>query len=107
MARSANAAAARLSDGLAARRDVTLVYPTEANMVFARLPRRLHRRLQEAGARYYLDTPDGAPGTGPDDAPIDARFVCDWATDAERVDAFLAALGPEAAPTAGYSQSCR
>jgi threonine aldolase len=32
---------------------------------------------------------------GPDDAPVSARFVCNWATTEAEVDAFLAALAEQ------------
>lgn len=93
MAEAANAAAARLAAGLAAHPQVALDHPVEANIVFARFPRWLHRRLHAAGATYYLsDMPEPDLDTGPDDAELGARFVCDWATDPARVDALLAAV---------------
>jgi threonine aldolase len=67
-------------------------------MVFARLPRALHRRLRAGGAVYYpSDLPEPDLDSGPDDSPLGARFVCDWATDAGRVDALLAVLGRDQA----------
>ena len=91
MALAANAAAARLAEGLAALPDVALEHPTEANMVFVRAPRALLRGLRAAGVGFYLqDLPEPPLDDGPDDAALTARFVCDWATDAARVDALLA-----------------
>ncbi len=93
MAARANAAAARLAAGLAGRRGVTLAYPAEANIVFARLSRADHRRLRAAGARYMLwDSPAPSLEDGPDAEPLLARFVCDWTADAARVDALLALM---------------
>jgi threonine aldolase len=95
MARAANARAARLSAGLAALPGARLDHPTEANEVFAALPAAAHRRVQALGAQYHLWSADG-PGPmsldGPDDAPVSARFVCNWATTEVEVDAFVAAL---------------
>jgi threonine aldolase len=98
MARAANARAARLSAGLAALPGVRLDHPTEANEVFAALPAAAHRRVQALGAQYALWSADG-PGPlsldGPDDAPVSARFVFNWATTEAEVDAFLAALAEQ------------
>ncbi|MEE4120005.1 MAG: beta-eliminating lyase-related protein [Paracoccaceae bacterium] len=96
MAEAANAAGLRLAHGLAANPAVTLDHPAEGNMVFARLPCALHRRLQAAGAVYYpSDLPEPDLDSGADDAPLGARFVCDWATGEGRVDALLAVLSRE------------
>jgi hypothetical protein len=38
------------------------------------------------------DLPEPDPETGPPGARLGARFVCDWATGADRVDALLAVL---------------
>ena len=93
MAGAANAAAARLAAGLAARPDVTLDHPAEANMVFARFPCALHRRLHAAGAVYYpSDLPEPDLRAADAAALLGARLVCDWTADAARVDALLAAL---------------
>jgi threonine aldolase len=91
MARAANAAAAIMAEGLAARPDTELLYPVEANILFPRFPRKVHRRLHDAGARYYLW--DGTLD-GDGDTPLTARLVADWTADATRVQAFLDAMGP-------------
>ena len=87
LARTANARAAALAAGLAAA-GAEVLYPVEANMVFARLPRAVHRDLQAAGAHYYL-WPAGATLTGDDWTPLDARLVCNWSTTEAEVDTFL------------------
>ncbi|WP_010140883.1 threonine aldolase family protein [Oceanicola sp. S124] len=85
MARSANANMARLAAGLVDL-GASFLQPPQANLVFASLPRAMHRRLKEAGALYYLDgTLDGA-----DDEMLQARFVCDWSLPSEDIDRFLA-----------------
>lgn len=85
MAQQANANARALAIGLTdagARFD----HPPEANMIFASLPRRTHKRLLDAGARYYVM----GDLTGPDpDAMLPARFVCDWSLPATDIDHFL------------------
>jgi threonine aldolase len=89
LATTANAAAARLARGLRQRPDVRLVHEPGANMIFAEWPRGLHRRLHQAGARYYIWN-----GTldGPDDTPLIARLVTSWSTTEADVDRFLDTL---------------
>ncbi|SPH24749.1 Low specificity L-threonine aldolase [Defluviimonas aquaemixtae] len=89
LAAIANARAERLADGIAAFRSAAFLHPRDANMIFAALPRRLHRTLHEAGARYHL-WPHAAMLDGPEDDPVGARFVCSWSTTEGDVDAFLA-----------------
>ncbi|MCC6493561.1 MAG: low specificity L-threonine aldolase [Pirellulales bacterium] len=74
----ANAMAGRLAAGFAAIPEVELPYPTQANAVFAALPRAIHQRLQARGWHYYTFIGQGA-----------ARFMCSWATTETDVDALL------------------
>ncbi|MFI2105360.1 threonine aldolase family protein [Isoptericola sp. NPDC019693] len=82
----ANAMAARLRAGLEALGGdvVRVTRPTEANAVFATLPRAAADRLR-AVARFY----DWADGETPD--RVEARLMCAWDTAPETVDAFVAA----------------
>ena len=91
LASQANAMGRRLAEGLSARADAGLLHPTEANMVFARFPRAVHRRLQAAGARYYL-WPFDQSLDGPGDEQVSCRLVCSWSTTAADVDGFLATM---------------
>ena len=91
LAARANAAADRLAEGLRASNLAAMAHPVDANMMFPALPRAAHRRLRDAGARYYL-WPFDQSLDGPDDEPLTCRLVCNWATRDEDVDAFLAAL---------------
>ena len=84
LATRANARAAALARGLAALPGVTLAHPVDANAVFARWPRGLHRALLAAGAEYHLWDFD-ATLDGPDDEPLLARLVCGWATTEDEV----------------------
>jgi threonine aldolase len=77
IASHANQMARRLREGLEMIPSVSLLYPTEANAVFARLPEKAHEVLRSAGWRYYLFIGNGA------------RFMCSWSTQAEEVDALL------------------
>jgi threonine aldolase len=88
LARRSNAAARRLSDGIAQVPGARLVHPTEASAVFAAWPRDGHRRAQTAGARYYL-WPMSQSLEGPGDEPVAARLVCNWSTTEADVDRFL------------------
>jgi threonine aldolase len=91
LAGHANAMADRLAAGLRAIPGVEITAPVDANMMFPRFPRRGHRALTEAGAIYYL-WPGDQSLEGPGDEPLRCRLVCSWATTAEDVDRFLAAL---------------
>ena len=89
MAAAANAAAARLAEGLRQVPDVRFLFEPGANMIFAEWPRAAHRRLHAAGARYYLWN---GGLDGPDGEPVAARLVADWSAGEESVDRFLEVL---------------
>ena len=99
LAALANARAAALSRGLAAMRGARILYPTEANMVFAAWPRAGHEAAQAAGARYHPWTLTPQPDGSGDAAPS-ARLVCNWATTEAEVADFLAAVAGEASRSA-------
>lgn len=86
MARSANAACARLAAGLK-QNEAEMLHEPQANMIFARFPRRVHQKLQAAGAKYYVLDGDVASGDG--DALLAARLVCDWSMTDELINQFL------------------
>ncbi len=88
-ARAANANAARLADGMRAK-GARFLHDPQANMIFAALPRAAHRRLHEAGAKYYVWA-GSLDGHDPDEM-LTARLVCDWSIGPERIDAFLALI---------------
>ena len=89
MARSANAACARLAAGL---REIgaEMLFEPEANLIFCRLPRRAHAKAQRAGALYYVM--DGEVGSGDPEEMLSCRLVCDWSCDTARVDRLLEGL---------------
>ncbi|TQS73258.1 low specificity L-threonine aldolase [Rhodobacteraceae bacterium] len=91
LARDANAMADMLSEGIQSVAGGDLVFPTQANMVFARLPRELHQRAISAGA-YYHFWPHDAPLEGDPDEVIGARLVCSWSTTPADVERFLSAI---------------
>ena len=84
-AQQANANAAYLAEGLR-KAGAAFLHAPQANMLFPRFPRAIHRKLHEAGAKYYLW--DG-PLDGPEDSLLAARMVCDWSISKERIDQFL------------------
>lgn len=86
MARSANAACARLTAGLRAN-GAEFLHEPDANMIFARFPRAVHQKMQAAGAKYYVL--DGDVATGPADKMLACRLVCDWAMTDDLIDQFL------------------
>lgn len=74
--------AAGLLDPLAG---VRVTYPTEANVVFATLPRAAADRARDH-ARFY----DWAPGETAD--RVEVRWMCAWDTTADDVDEFVRAV---------------
>ena len=90
--RSARAANARLQALVAGlrRAGAEIVWEPAANLVFARLPRAVHRRLIAAGAVYYVW--DGDPAAGDGDEMLTARFVCDWSVGEDDIARFLKVL---------------
>jgi threonine aldolase len=91
LARHANAMATRLESGLAAIPGTRLVHPRGGNILFAAFPRQAHRRLQDAGARYYL-WPFDQVLEGDGDQPVSCRLVASWSTTEADVDRFLTTL---------------
>ncbi len=84
-AQQANANAAYLAEGLR-KAGAAFLHAPQANMLFPRFPRAIHRKLHEAGAKYYLW--DG-PLDGPEDSLLAAGMVCDWSISKEQIDQFL------------------
>lgn len=78
-ARHANAMAKRLSEGLTALPGAALLYPVEANMIFARLPAPVIEGLRAEGHRFY----DWG-------GPNEVRLVTAFCTTEPEVDGFLA-----------------
>ncbi|MFV0473980.1 MAG: threonine aldolase family protein [Pikeienuella sp.] len=86
LAAHANAMAAAMAEGLRAVPGARVLYPVEANLIFADLPRAAHVAARAKGAAYY-EMP-GAPS--PDLQRV--RLVCSQATAPEEVGAFIEAL---------------
>ncbi|MGE7391090.1 threonine aldolase family protein [Streptomyces sp. NPDC004126] len=83
-ARHANSMAQRLARGVESIEGVDIVYPVQANGVFARLPREAAERLQE---RYHFYFRDEQPGV--------VRWMCSFDTTPEDVDGFVSAIEHE------------
>lgn len=76
----ANAMASRMAKGFEQSKAVELVYPTEANAVFAYIDEPVADQLKKIGWKFYSFI-GGA-----------ARFMCSWKTEAAHVDQLLADL---------------
>ncbi|MFK4226392.1 threonine aldolase family protein [Streptomyces sp. NPDC019890] len=86
-ARHANTMAQRLAAGVRAVDGVEILYPVQANAVFARLPHDVSARLQKRFRFYFWDEAAG-----------DVRWMCSFDTTEDDVDAFVQALKEEMAP---------
>lgn len=85
-ATQANLAARALADGLRSQ-GAEILFPVEANIVFAAWPRATHRRLIAAGAQYHL-WDDSLDGDDPEER-LTARLVCDWSNTRADRETFL------------------
>lgn len=85
-AKSANANAARLAEGLR-KAGATFMHTPEANMIFATFPRRIHQKLHDAGAKYYVWEGE-LEGDDPEEH-LAARLVCEWSISDAQIDEFL------------------
>jgi threonine aldolase len=74
----ANRMARRLRAGIEAVPGLELLYPTQANAVFVRMPDAIDRGLRARGWHYYVFIGGGA------------RLMCSWATTEADVDSFVA-----------------
>lgn len=91
LAETANARMARLAAGLRTLDGVDFTHDADANMAFVEMPRAMHRRAFDAGAKYYLMDHDATMEGDPDE-PIPCRLICDFRRTEEEVDRFLDAL---------------
>lgn len=76
-ARHANAMAARLSKAIEDEPGVEILFPQQANAVFAQVPPAVEAALRNKGWRFYSFIGSGG-----------CRFMCAWDTQPETVDAF-------------------
>ena len=85
-ARHANAMAARLAEAVRGVDGVRVLYPVQANAVFAVLPREVSERLQKRYRFYFWNEARG-----------EVRWMCSFDTTEEDVDSFAAAIAEEMA----------
>ncbi|WP_095588571.1 threonine aldolase family protein [Actibacterium ureilyticum] len=90
LARRANRAARWLSDAVARSPGASITQPTDANLVFATLPRAADARLRAAGARY-AEWPAEDPATLPEDR-VHVRLACSWCTTDPEIERFIEIL---------------
>jgi threonine aldolase len=84
LARHANDMADLLASKLSAA-GIRILWPVEANLVFAAMPKALDAKLRAAGAAYYVRRSEGLP----DDEML-VRMVTSFATRADEVEEFSA-----------------
>ncbi len=87
LAAHANAAAKKLSAGLAAIDGVEIAYPTEINEVFAVFPDGLADKLRAQGHFFYPWVTPGDPAAGKMQ-----RLICSFRTTDEEISSFLTAI---------------
>ncbi len=86
--RHANAMADRLSERLRSA-GIQVVWPVEANLVFAIFPKDVDARLKSAGAAYYGRRPSMLPASVKlEPEAVLARMVTSFATTPDEVDRF-------------------
>ena len=86
LARHANAMADLLAAGLKTA-GIRVLWPVEANLVFAAMPKTLDAKLRAAGAAYYVRRSDALP----DDEML-VRLVTSFATREDEVEQFTALM---------------
>lgn len=87
LARHANDMADLLATKLGAA-GISILWPVEANLVFAAMPKALDAKLRAAGAAYYVRRSDGLP-----EDQVLVRMVTSFATRKEEVEQFTALIG--------------
>ncbi|HEX3444054.1 MAG TPA: low specificity L-threonine aldolase [Chthoniobacterales bacterium] len=78
-ARQANRMAKSLADKISPLTGIKLLFPIEANAVFAKIPQAAIDAMHQLGWRFYTDV---GPGGG-------ARLMCSWDTTEQDVDEFV------------------
>lgn len=95
-AQTANRMAKRLSDGLSQSKHIQLTQKTQANGVFARIPKWMVPRLRESYFFYVWD-----------EATFECRLMTSWDTTEAEIDAFIRLvekIGNEYGPAPGDSK---
>ena len=86
-ARHANAMAQRLARALVDQAGAKIMYPVEANSVFAEIPESIQTALRQKDWSFYTFLP-----------PLGCRLMCAWDTDEETINAFTADLAEASRP---------
>jgi len=81
-AKQANEMGKKLSDGLVKHNSIKLAYPTQANEVFAKFPRKMIEHLNSLGYKMNEDELDGQA----------VRLVAAWNTQNSDVESFLESI---------------
>lgn len=84
LARQANNMGHRFAKGLTLSDNAELMYPVEANMVFAKISEQSMSRLEESSVLFYPEGPKEASAV---------RLVASWNTEPQEVDAVLEIIG--------------
>lgn len=87
LSRHANAMADLLAERLRAS-GIRIVWPVEANLVFALLPKALDSKLKAAGASYYVRRSEMMPEGLATNGEMLARLVTSFATTQEEIERF-------------------
>ncbi|MEM7597052.1 MAG: beta-eliminating lyase-related protein [Pseudomonadota bacterium] len=88
-AEATNTKAARMIEGLRTAPAFEFLFEPAANMIFATLPRAIHQRLWEAGARYELH----GELEGAAEERLGMRLVVGWSVDEADIDRFVEIAG--------------
>ncbi|MEM7751033.1 MAG: low specificity L-threonine aldolase [Pseudomonadota bacterium] len=80
-AKHANQMALRLAEALTTKAGAEIMYPVEANAVFARIPESVQEAMRARGWSFYTFLP-----------PLGCRLMCAWDTEEATIEAFTADL---------------
>jgi threonine aldolase len=98
LARTANAAAARLAAGIRQQNAMRLAWPVNGNELFIVMPESTEQKLLAQGFKFYRWRHEAvADGEKPTGDEVLCRFVCSWQTTDAMVDQFLAAASKASA----------
>jgi threonine aldolase len=91
LAKQANSECQNLLAELKKIPDVEILHPTQANLIFALIPEKLHTTLSAKGAKYNFWTNQMLPNDVPKDK-IKIRLACSWSTTKSEIDHLLELL---------------
>jgi len=91
LAKQANSECQNLLAELKEIPNVEILHPTQANLIFALIPEKLHTTLSAKGAKYNFWTNQMLPNDVPKDK-IKIRLACSWSTTKSEIDHLLELL---------------